>query len=59
MGKKEAVLTGKQMYEKPRLRTIDLIAEEVLAAGCKTSSGFAPGGAPPPCASHRCAKNGS
>ena len=25
----------KRMYEKPRLRTIELAAEEVLAVGCK------------------------
>ena len=27
----------KQPYEKPRLRTIKLSADEVLATGCKTS----------------------
>jgi hypothetical protein len=27
----------KQTYEKPRLRTIKLSADEVLATGCKTS----------------------
>lgn len=27
----------KQSYEKPRLRTIKLSADEVLASGCKTS----------------------
>ena len=32
----------KQNYEKPRLRTIPLAAEEVLAVNCKTASG-APG----------------
>lgn len=32
----------KQTYEKPRLRTIELAAEEVLGVGCKlASSGFA------------------
>ena len=29
----------KQAYEKPRLRMIELAAEEVLATGCKTFSG--------------------
>ena len=29
--------TPKQAYEKPRLRTIELVAEEILAVGCKTS----------------------
>ena len=33
---------SKQAYEKPRLRGISLVAEEVLAAGCKTAYG-APG----------------
>ena len=32
----------KLRYEKPRLRTIPLIAEEVLAINCKISNG-APG----------------
>jgi hypothetical protein len=32
----------KKLYEKPRLRTIPLVAEEVLAINCKTASG-APG----------------
>ncbi len=26
---------GKRMYEKPRLRTIELVVEEVLQANCK------------------------
>jgi len=34
----------KRAYEKPRLRTIELLAEEVLAVGCKTLS--APGSIP-------------
>jgi len=29
----------KKTYEKPRLRTIELAAEEVLAVGCKTAPG--------------------
>ncbi len=28
----------KQVYEKPRLRTIKLSADEVLSTGCKTSA---------------------
>ena len=28
----------RQPYEKPRLRTIELVAEEVLAVGCKNAS---------------------
>ena len=34
---------GRQAYEKPRLRSFPLAADEVLAKGCKTttpSSGF-------------------
>ncbi len=27
---------GTQVYEKPKLRAIELAAEEVLAVGCKT-----------------------
>lgn len=27
--------TGKQSWEKPLLRTINLVGEEVLAGGCK------------------------
>jgi hypothetical protein len=34
----------KRAYQKPRLRTITLLAEEVLAVGCKTLS--APGTIP-------------
>jgi hypothetical protein len=29
----------KKTYEKPRLRIIELAAEEVLASGCKLTSG--------------------
>jgi hypothetical protein len=29
----------RSMYEKPRLRTIELAAEEVLSIGCKTAPG--------------------
>jgi len=31
-----------QPYEKPRLRVIELTAEEVLAVGCKTAAGGVP-----------------
>jgi hypothetical protein len=30
---------AKKPYEKPLLRTIGLLAEEVLAVGCKTATG--------------------
>jgi hypothetical protein len=48
----------KRTYEKPRLRTIELAAEEVLAAGCKTIGG---GAAPfaSPCMINSCAGLGS
>lgn len=29
----------KQPYEKPKLRTIELVAEEVLGIGCKMAGG--------------------
>ncbi len=29
--------SGKKIYMKPRLRMIELAAEEVLSVGCKTS----------------------
>ena len=31
--------TRKRAYEKPKLRTIELVVEEVLALGCTLSSG--------------------
>ncbi len=31
---------GKREYIKPKLRIIELVAEEVLAVGCKTPSGY-------------------
>jgi hypothetical protein len=30
---------GTEVYEKPKLRAIELAAEEVLATGCKTAFG--------------------
>jgi len=29
----------KKPYQKPRLRTIELVADEVLAVGCKVQNG--------------------
>jgi hypothetical protein len=50
----------KQAYETPRLRTIELAAEEILAVGCKAvSSGTAPGSPTPPCMIRNCAGRGS
>ncbi len=50
----------KQVYEQPRLRTIELAAEEILAVGCKAvGSGTAPGSPTPPCMIRNCAGKGS
>jgi hypothetical protein len=49
----------KQTYEKPRLRTIELAAEEILAIGCKSNTGNAPGSATPPCMIRHCSGKGS
>ena len=38
MKSEEKKKKSRQPYEKPRLRTIELAAEEVLATGCKTLS---------------------
>ena len=38
MQDKEKAATSKQAYEKPKLRTIELLAEEVLGVGCKNSA---------------------
>ena len=41
---------GKKTYQKPKLRIIELAAEEVMAVGCKTDhSGIAAGQPFPPC----------
>jgi hypothetical protein len=55
-----SVSKTKEPYEKPRLRKIELAAEEVLAVGCKTSqTGFAPGSNVPPCMAQNCQRAGS
>ena len=49
---------SKKTYEKPSLRVIELAAEEVLVAGCKTyTSGSAVGAMP--CTFSRCSGRGS
>ncbi len=49
---------SKRVYEKPKLRTIELAAEEVLATGCKLSTGgFAFGSVP--CIAGTCAGGGT
>lgn len=45
----------KQEYEKPRLRVIELAADEVMATGCKTDSTASAGVTThPPCLSNLC-----
>lgn len=60
MEKKPDKEKTKRAYEKPRLRTIELLAEEVLAVGCKTLT--APGinpGSPATCTGIVCAMPGT
>jgi hypothetical protein len=45
---------SKQAYEKPKLITIELAADEILAVGCKTTP-FAPGKAGQGCTNPTCA----
>jgi len=56
MREKEAV---KKPYEKPRLRIIELAAEEVLAIGCKTTGASSGVGGGPTCMIRMCAGAGS
>lgn len=49
----------KQSYEKPRIRTIELAAEEVLGIGCKSSAGTANPMNPIGCIAVPCASSGS
>ena len=37
--------TDKKPYEKPHVRVVSLVAEEVLAVGCKLGTGPGPVGA--------------
>jgi hypothetical protein len=54
----EAPRKTKRPYERPKLRIIDLAAEEVLAVGCKVSDGgIAFGGSP--CPANNCNQAGS
>lgn len=50
---------SRQKYEKPRLRKIELAAEEVMAVGCKGTPGAAPGAPGPTCMVRNCAGKGS
>ena len=49
----------KMPYEKPRLRTIELAAEEVLAVGCKLMSGGSAVGSSVNCIDNTCSLAGS
>lgn len=49
----------KKPYEKPKLRIIELAAEEVLAAGCKLSVGGSAFGSIGSCLGMGCAGPGS
>jgi hypothetical protein len=49
----------KRRYEKPRLRIIELVAEEVLAIGCKFIDGGTAPGSPNDCISNNCSIAGS
>ena len=56
MNNENCEIKNKQTYEKPKLRVIDLVAEEVMGVGCKN------GGTPAPsniCVSGACALDGS
>lgn len=48
----------KLAYEKPKLTVIELVAEEVLAAGCKTLKQSAPLN-PITCVGRPCSQKGS
>ena len=51
--------TCRQPYKKPELRVVELEANEVLATGCKTSTGATAFGAASGCLSNSCASDGS
>jgi hypothetical protein len=54
----ESEKESKLLYEKPKLRTIPLVAEEVLAIRCKAASG-APGKSGGRCGFSPCSVPGS
>ncbi|MBI5848190.1 MAG: hypothetical protein HZB31_09635 [Nitrospirae bacterium] len=56
MDKSSSEMKDKQAYEKPRLRVIELVAEEVMGIGCKTVSGPGSGSV---CAAVGCFEIGS
>jgi len=54
---KDAKKEKRRPYEKPRLRRIGLVADEVLAAGCKLGNQSGPRGAN--CRGIPCSRPGS
>jgi len=50
---------AKQFYEKPELTVIDFSADEVMAVGCKVSTGGASKLASPGCFVSSCFQEGS
>jgi hypothetical protein len=54
---KEQTIPKKRQYEKPELRRIGLVADEVLAAGCKIGTQSGPRGAN--CRGIPCSRPGS
>ena len=59
METKDILDDDRQMYQKPQMTVIELSADEVLAIGCKTTSGKASGSNVPPCQIRNCARQGS
>ena len=49
----------KQPYEKPLLKSVELMTNEVLAVGCKGSSDTAVRSGGPPCWASNCQGQGS
>ena len=59
MKDKKAPYKQKNSYSKPQLRRIELKADEILAVGCKSSSGGFNLGSAPPCNVGTCSGLGS
>ena len=59
MNQNDKNIEKKMSYSKPSIKIIELETEEVLAVGCKNSSGVAVSGSFPPCWSNSCQSNGS
>jgi hypothetical protein len=57
MGTVKKNVNTRQLYEKPKLRVIELAAEEVMGTGCKTVRGTSIGQNGLPCASGRCSQS--